>query len=127
MLIRTIQAGDLVIENGHFVIARGLDYTRQQLSIRYRFFHREWFLDLREGIPYYRDVFVWNPNLDVIRSLFRRVALRTPGVLALPRFEVDYTSATRVLGFNFEALCRGGSFIVQPGDRDFVIDVQNEG
>lgn len=125
MLIRTIPAGDLVIENGHFVIARGIDYTRQQLSIRFRFFHREWFLDQREGIPYYRDVFVWNPNLDVIRSLFRRVALRTPGVVALPKFEVLYTSSTRTLQFNFEARCRAGSFVVSPQDRDFVIDVQN--
>lgn len=125
MLIRTVPAGDLAIENHHFVIARGITYTRQQLSIRFKFFLAEWFLDLREGVPYYRDVFVWNPNLDVIRSLFRRVALRTPGVVALPRFDVIFESATRVLSFNFEAVCRDGTIVVRPEDRAFILDVQD--
>ena len=124
MLIRTIPAGDLVIENGHFVIARGVQYTRQQIAIRFKFFLGEWFLDQREGIPYYRDVFVWNPNLDVIRSLFRRVLVRTPGVVAVPKFEIQYDSGTRTLRFNFEALCTEGRIVVTPENRAFILDVQ---
>jgi hypothetical protein len=123
MLVRTIPAGDLVIENGHFVIARGIRYVRQKLSARFRFFLGEWFLDQREGVPYYRDVFTWNPNLPVIRSLFRRLVLTTPGVLALPRFEIDFDRSTRVLRFNFQAICSDGDIIVAFEDRDFILDV----
>jgi len=128
MLIRTIPAGDLAIETTaagrHFVIARGLRYIRQKLSIEFKFFLGEWFLDRREGVPYYRDVFVWDPKLDVIRSLFRRLVLRTPGVLAIPVFQVQYAPATRTLTFNFQALCTEGVITVTPQDDDFILDVQ---
>jgi hypothetical protein len=124
MLVRTIPRGDLAIEDGHFVLARGVRYVRQKLSVRFKFFLGEWFLDLREGVPYYRDVFTWNPNLPVIRSLFRRIALTTPGVLSVPRFEIRFTPSDRMLRFDFQAVCSGGDIIVRPEDRDFILDVQ---
>lgn len=122
-LVRVIPAGDLAIEGRHFVIARGIRYVRQKLSVRFKFFLGEWFLDLREGVPYYRDVFTWNPNLPVIRSLFRRIAIKTPGVLAVPRFATNFTPSDRTLRFDFQAVCSNGDIIVTPEDRDFVLDV----
>ena len=123
MLTRTIPAGDLAIENRHFVIARGIRYVRQKLSARFKFFLGEWFLDLREGVPYYRDVFTWNPNLRVIRSLFRRIVLTTPGVLSVPRFSVSYAPENRTLRFDFQAVGSDGDIIVASEDNDFILDV----
>ena len=96
-LIRTIPAGDLAIENGHFVLARGVGYVRQKLSVRFKFFLGEWFLDLREGVPYYRDVFTWNPNLPVIRALFRRVAIKTC-TSADPRVRLRFAREAEITG-----------------------------
>ncbi len=123
MLVRTIAAGDLVIENGHFVIARGARYVRQKIACRFKFFLGEWFLDLREGIPYFRDVFTWDPNLAVIRSLFRRVVVTTPGVLALVRFDLKVDTSTRRLTFTFQARCSDGDIVVGPDDDDFLLDL----
>lgn len=122
-IIQIIPAGDLKLVEGDAVVATGIEYIRQKLSNRFRFFLGEWFLDRREGVPWFRDVFVKNPNLDVIRSVFRRVALSVPGVLALPRFEVQFDPAERRLSFDFVAVCSEGEIVVSPDDDAFVVDV----
>jgi hypothetical protein len=120
---RVIPAGDLALAQGSFVIADGVEYIRQKLGARFKFFLGEWFLDKREGVPYFRDVFVKNPNLDVIRSLFRRVALSVPGVLSVPAMTVSYDRPARSLAFAFRARVTGGVVEVSAGDRDFIVDV----
>lgn len=42
----------------------------QRLRMRLRRFLGEWVLDANLGIPYRRDVFVKNPDLQVIKSVF---------------------------------------------------------
>lgn len=120
---RIIPRGDLEIRNRRLVLASGLAYLRQKISARFKFFLGEWFLDLREGIPYYRDVLVKNPDLDIIRSLFRRVLVETPGVLSVPRFAVVLDRQSRELAFRFQAVCEGGTIIVEPSDRAFILTV----
>jgi hypothetical protein len=115
--------GDLKLEAGDLVEIDGIAYTRQKLACRFRFFLGEWFLDKREGVPFFREVFVKNPNLDVIRAVFRRVAATTPGVLSVPRFEVRFDARARVLSFDFVAICTAGKIIVSPGNDDFIVDV----
>jgi hypothetical protein len=120
---RLIPTGDLAITDHGFVIAEGVQQIRQRIASRLKFFLGEWFLDLRQGIPYFRDVLVKNPNFDVIRSLMRRVILGTPGVLSLVRFDMEFDSSTRVATFAFEAVVNGGTIVVRPEDRDFIVDI----
>ncbi len=124
MLYRIIPAGDLDIANGDFVVLTGIAYARQQMAARFKFFLGEWFLNKREGVPYFQYVFVKNPKINVIRSIFRQVALSTPGIIALPRFTLTYNSKARTLAFDFEATFAEGSVIVQATDPDFIINVQ---
>lgn len=116
-------AGDLAVVNGRFLRAAGPALIRQRLAARFDFWLGEWFLNTLEGVPYYRDVFGKNPNLDTIRSIFRQVILTTPGVLSIRRFDLVFDSAERTLRFNFEAIVTGGSIVVAPGDEDFIISV----
>lgn len=123
-VIRIIRPGDLALDTGGSpFLLDGIQYIRQKLSARFRFFLGEWFLDLRQGVPYYRDVFVANPNLIAIRALYRRIVIRTPGVLALRRFAILYDPAARTLRCDFEALCDGGVVVVAPEDKDFIVDL----
>lgn len=127
-VFRTIPAGDLALENGDVVVLGLTDdtrvkYIRQKIASRFKFFLNEWFLDLREGIPYYRDVFVKRPNIPLIRSLFLRVLLKTTGVLDVPRMTLTYNSADRVLVFDFQARVTGGVIVVRPEDADFIVSV----
>jgi hypothetical protein len=127
-VIRIIPAGDLELKNGDLVVlgytdATRIQFIRQKIASRFKFFINEWFLDQREGIPYYRDVFVKRPNIPLIRSLFRRVLIKTTGVLDVPRMSLVYDSANRSLAFDFQARVTGGEVVVRPEDADFIVSV----
>jgi hypothetical protein len=121
-VVRVVPAGDLAIEDGRLVELEGAAFVRQKIATRFKFFLAEWFLDQREGVPYFRDVFVKNPNLDVISSVFRRVALSVPGVLAIPKFRASLDAASRTLTFEFDARLAGEEVLrVTPADSEFVV------
>lgn len=122
-IIRVIPAGDLALVGGTLAFVDGPQLVRQRLMSRFRFFLGEWFLDQRLGVPYFRDVLVKNPDLGVIRSLFRRLILTTPGVLSLTSFELLYDDSARTLSFDFSARVTGGNVVVTPDDLDFILDV----
>jgi hypothetical protein len=130
---RLIPTGDLALSGdfgdpfgmhagGATVLVEGIQQIRQRLAARFQFFAGEWFLDLRQGIPMYRDVLIKKPRGPVVRSLLRRVVLTTPGVLSCPRFDLTFDSKTRRAAALFEAICDGGTIIVKPGDNDFLLD-----
>lgn len=116
-------SGDLDLVNGNLVWLEGAAAVRQKVSSRFRMFLGEWFLDRRQGVPYYRHVFVKNPDLAVIRLVFRRVLLGTPGILSAPVFELAFDSAARTLSFNFEAQSAEEPIIVSEDDRAFIVQV----
>jgi len=128
MLFRVIPSGDVDIQNGQLVLLSGLAYARQKLSTRFKFFLGEWFLDQRDGIPYFRSVFVQNPDMRVVRSVFRQVALSIKGndgnpiVSSLPKFDVLFTPVARKLAFDFSAILDSGELLtVPPTDDAFII------
>lgn len=103
----------------------GVQYVRQKISTRLRFFLGEWFLDQREGIPYYRDVFIKNPDLAIIRSVFRQVINSIQEVSEIRTLTVAYNRTTRTLGVEFDVrLVDGGVLVVRQPDAPFIINVQ---
>lgn len=120
----SIPAGDLALEGGTLVFCSGKTFYRQKLASRFKFFAGTWFLDRRQGIPYFRDVFIKNPNLDLIRTMFRRVITTCPGVKQLKKFTVTFDARARTLRLDFEALLIGDeSIVIGQNDRDFIIDL----
>lgn len=123
-LFRVIPRGDLEIAGNLPSLLTGIQSRRQKLSQRFKFFLGEWFLDQRQGVPYFRHVFVKNPNLDVIRRLFRKVVLSVDGVTSVPRFELRYEPQERKLFFEFEAVFEDGEkLVVAPTDKTFVVTI----
>jgi hypothetical protein len=127
-IFRLIPAGDLQLnEAGDFVwLETGSPtYTRQRLAARFQFVLGEYFLDQRQGISYYRDVFVKNPDLDVLRSLFRRVILTTPDIVGIASYALSYDEAARAMTFNFVAIhASGEKVVVTPSDEDFIVALE---
>jgi hypothetical protein len=121
-VFRIIPVGDLDLKNGSPYYIEGLPYIRQKLSVRFRFFLGEWFLNQLEGVPYYRDVFVHDPDLDVITSLFKRIVTTCPGVTGIKTFRMFYDEPNRTASFAFQALVDGGVITVTPQDQDFIVD-----
>jgi hypothetical protein len=77
--------------------------TAQRLRAKYKLFLGEWFLDLRKGVPYYRDVLKRAPNMSGVRSTLMKVATDDPAVEGLTRFELVLDAATRRLTVSLTA------------------------
>jgi hypothetical protein len=122
-VLRIIPAGDLAVDSGRLLFFEDLDHIRQTIACRLRFGRGEWFLDLREGVPYYQVVLVKNPDFSVIRALFRRVILTVSGVLSVPVLTLELDRASRTLSVSFQAVCRSGIVKVVAGDPAFVLPV----
>lgn len=120
-VVHLIPEGDLELVNGDFRMASGSEMVRQTILSRFRYFLGEWFLDLREGVPYYRDVLVKNPDIEVVRSVFRRVLVSTPGVLSVLRFDLSFDFEERTLTFDFEVASTYGPIAVSPDDDAFIV------
>lgn len=99
--------GELDLSTDDLVFISGADAVAQHLKIRLRFVRGEWFLDQRVGIPYYSQIWVKNPNLAAIQSVFRRAIVTTPGVEALERIDQQFDAATRELSLSFSAKLEG--------------------
>jgi len=95
--------GDLAIENGDLVLLDGPEAIAQHLRIRLRFFKGDWFLDTRIGIPYFEQILIKAPNENVVRAIFRKVILETPGVEGLRSLSFTYDGAARRLTTEFDA------------------------
>ncbi len=88
---------DLDLSSNDLQLVADEDAIVQNLRIRYRFFLGEWFLDTREGIPYYERILIKNPNFNGVDAILREVAVDTPGIADVDRFESSFDGSTREL------------------------------
>ncbi len=124
-LIRIIPKGVLRLDGGKTVLLSGAEYVRQKLASRFRWWKGEWFLNLNEGVPYRREVFVVDPDLDVIRALFRSIVRSVVEVASVTRFDLVFDPTTRELSFDFEVtLITGDVLTVTPDDDLFLLTLQ---
>lgn len=107
----TGQKVDIDLSGHRLNIVDGDDAIHQQVLIRLKFFLEEWFLDERVGIPYYRDILVRNPNLDLIRTIYKTAILETPGVTSVDRMTLDIDTPSRTLNLYFSATLDSGAVL----------------
>jgi len=93
---------DLEVANYDLSIVDGLEQIRQKLSIRLKFFYGEWFLDTTSGAKLYDTVFVKNPNLKLVASMYKATILETPGVKSIMEYNQTYSASTRSLSVSFK-------------------------
>ena len=115
-LVHTVDAEnpvhhDLRLTNGHLTFLEGHEAIAQKVKIRLWFFRGEWYLDQREGIPYWSRVLVKNPDLQALEAMFRRAILSTPGVAIVERLTLELDRATREASLDFTARTDSGASI----------------
>lgn len=109
--------GDIEIEVGRTRIVTGPEEKAQKIRSRFRLFEGEWFLDTRIGVPWFRVVFeVKNPDLDIIKRLFRWVILSVPGIVDVEELNVAWDKKTRELTYSWRATDDEGTPITGTGD-----------
>jgi hypothetical protein len=97
------------------------EYVRQKLTQRLRFFLGEWFIDRRLGVPYWTRVFISNPDLSLLTSLYRQVILKTRGVGGVENLVLTFDRRTRTLTTSFVAVCVDTLDKVVFSDEPFVL------
>lgn len=95
----------------------------QDCFIRLRFFLGDWFLDPTQGIPYFRYVFIVNPDQRLIESIFRRVVLGTPGIASLDSFSLAFDKPNRIIYPTFVARMNTGQVFSSADFGAFVVPV----
>lgn len=116
----TTVAGDIILVDGPEAIA-------QNLRIRFKFFLGEWFLDTRQGLPYFTEVFVKNPRTSRLNFLFRRVILTTAGINDLISFSLSVDTGRRELEVKFRARLTSGGVLDSNDYPPFIVNLDNLG
>jgi hypothetical protein len=119
LIALVIPKGDLEIVNGTTQVIEGQAYAKQRVSVSLDFFLGEWFLDTRQGMTYFRDVLIKNPNTDTVRSVFRRAIMKTPGIVGVPVLDVTLDTTNRKAIIEWQAVWKDGQII--PGDLELVL------
>jgi hypothetical protein len=104
--------GDLDLSGGSLSLVSGTDAIAQAIRIRLTFFLGEWFLDTDAGVKYFGSVLVKNPQIPVIKALFRTEILNTPGVASLVSLDLEYSPGSRALAVAFRVLTDTGELLV---------------
>jgi hypothetical protein len=113
MIAIKIPAGDLKLESGTTKVVDGPEYAEQRIAVTCDFFLGEFFLNVREGIPYFRDILIKNPNPDTVRSVFRRAIMQTPGIVAVNSLTWTVDAEQRKGFVDFEAIYKNGQKIAR--------------
>lgn len=109
----TPTGNDIDITDGKLSLVDGLEYTRQKLLIRLRFFLGEWFLDERLGFPYFERVLGKKNPRTSLDALFRQVILSTPDVIEILTFTADLDTNSREYSLAFKVRATDGVIIVR--------------
>lgn len=97
-----IASNDLVIKNNDLILIDNAERVAQQVLITLRFWLGEWFLDTRQGVPYFEYVLVKNPNTNHIRQILAEKIQSVEGVNSIVSLDFDFRRITRELYVNFE-------------------------
>jgi len=94
--------GDIDITGNTMNLVAGREERKQHVTQRLKIFQSEYFLDDRNGTPWYL-ILGKGSNSDIIDSLLKSRILQTPGFINLLKFSLDINNVTRKLSINFSA------------------------
>lgn len=104
-------AGDLILVNGDLVWTEDVVIeVLQRMRSRLRFFKGEWFLDLRQGVPYFQTIMQKADDVTV-RAIFSQVLRRTPGVASLESLAVTRSARERTAEISFGCRMSDGALV----------------
>lgn len=115
--------GDLDFSTGNLrVLTDAAECLAQKLRQRYRMLRGEWFLDVRQGVPYLEFILVKNPNIGVVRGVLRKVLETTDGIASIDAFDFSYDPALRTASFSFRVTTTTGAVITGGSDQPFIVE-----
>lgn len=109
---------DIVIEKGELRLVTGADAVIQRISNRCNIFLGEWFVDAREGVPYFSDLFLQGIDPEYVAQVFRRIIQDVEGVLEVIDVVPTLDKRAAQLNITFTARIEGDQLLT---DRSFIV------
>ena len=117
-------AGDLRLTRGTLFFSTDLaDQVRQRLTIRFRFWKREWFANLDAGTPWLDVIFTKGVPDNAIKATLSNVILGCKGIAALDSIALTH-GPDRTLSIDFAARLADGSTFSTSTYGPFVVAAQ---
>lgn len=104
---------DLLFINNDLVLtsdvnSAGTDNVLQDILQRLSFFRGEWFMDNTQGVPYFEQILVKNPNQANIDAILVNIIMSTPGVQSLLAYSFEPNNEKRSLSVSFSVVTTQG-------------------
>ena len=96
------RSGDLLLSDTGDIVLN--DSVAQKIRIRLLWFEGEWKWDREEGIPYFDQLLVKNPNLDYFESVIRDRIFEIDEISDVKNVEITFNRETRNAVIKFVAL-----------------------
>lgn len=113
-----VASHDIVIEKGELLLVTGADAVIQRISNRCNIFFGEWFVDVREGVPYFSDLFLQGIDPEYVAQVFRRIIQDVEGVLEVIDVVPTLDKRAAQLNITFTARIEGDQLLT---DRSFIV------
>lgn len=108
--------GDLDLSSGNLIPVSDIPTeTAQKLGSLFKFFLGEYFGDTRLGVPYFKYVFVRNPDLGIVKQILVDVLRSAPGVTDIVSGDLRYVSNQRLATATFQVRAGGALLTGGPG------------
>jgi hypothetical protein len=98
-----VQTGDIILQDNDLLMVDDAARVNQQIVITCKFIFSEWFLDTRQGIPYFEDIWGKNPNMNLITSIYRSAISNVPDVIRVDSVTLSLDNKSRTLTVNYAA------------------------
>lgn len=99
-------AGDLEIgEDGDIFLTQSV---RQAVLIRLRWLFGEWRFAPENGVPYFQEIMVKNPDIPRIKQIIRSEIMSVDGMVDVKNLAVEINSETRVAKITFDGYVDNG-------------------
>ena len=103
--------------------ADNVELLVQKARIRLQFILGEWFLDLRQGLPWFSEILIKDPSLTRIRVIFRETLITMPGVVAVPVLDLTLDSPVRGLTVDWRMELDNGQVISSTDYEPFILEI----
>ncbi len=103
--------GDLVTRGKMFLSGR--EAIAQTIVTRLKLFLGEYFRDVNDGTPWFQNILGKFENINAVEALLRNRIARSPGVVRLLSFNMQFDLETRSLSIQTQVLTKYGEQDIQ--------------
>ena len=108
---RLDESGDLITRGKMFLSGR--EAIAQTVVTRLKLFLGEFFRDVTDGTPWFQQILGKFENLNAVEALLRNRIARSPGVIRLLSFALQFDLDSRTLSVQAQVLTQYGEQDIQ--------------